>query len=77
MVELFFLFSFKELFNLFNFCLRSYLLALDSGASCFTSNDVASLLGQDPVKFAKKYDGGMLKKIKIFKTILFIDKLIF
>jgi len=61
LVGLFSLFSFKECFNLFNLCLRSYLLALDNGASCFRSNDVANLLGQDPVKFAKKYDGGMLK----------------
>ncbi|CAF4949646.1 unnamed protein product, partial [Rotaria sp. Silwood1] len=38
----------------------TYLLALDNGASCFRSNDVANLLGQDPVKFARKYDGGAI-----------------
>jgi hypothetical protein len=57
-----FLFSFEELFNLFDLRLRSYLLALDNGASCFSSDDVASLLGQDNVMFAKKYHNGMLKK---------------
>ncbi|CAF3008670.1 unnamed protein product [Rotaria sp. Silwood2] len=38
----------------------SYLLALDNGTSCFSSNDVARLLGQDTVKFARKYDGGAI-----------------
>ncbi len=55
-------FSFKEPFNLFHLCLRTYLLALNNGASCFSSNDIANLLGQDPGKFAKRYDGGMLEK---------------
>ncbi|CAF1148840.1 unnamed protein product [Rotaria sordida] len=38
----------------------SYLLALDNGASCFNSNDIARLLNQDPGKFAQKYDGGAI-----------------
>lgn len=37
---------------------RSYLLALDNGASCFTSNQVAAQIGQDPIKFSIKYDNG-------------------
>ncbi|CAF4040020.1 unnamed protein product [Adineta steineri] len=38
----------------------SYLLALDNGTSCFSSNDVATLLGQDSSSFAKKYNGGAI-----------------
>ncbi|CAF0723862.1 unnamed protein product [Adineta steineri] len=38
----------------------SYLLALDNGASCFSSNAVATLLGQDPPRFAQKYNGGAI-----------------
>ncbi|CAF1388475.1 unnamed protein product [Adineta ricciae] len=38
----------------------TYLLALDNGAACLNSNGVANLLGQDPAKFAKKYDGGAI-----------------
>ena len=37
---------------------RSYLLALDNGASCLNSRDVASQLGQDAGRFSTKYDGG-------------------
>ncbi|CAF1453777.1 unnamed protein product [Adineta steineri] len=38
----------------------SYLSALDNGTSCFSSNDVATLLGQDSSSFAKKYNGGAI-----------------
>jgi hypothetical protein len=38
--------------------LRTYLLELDNRKTCFTSSQVADLIGQDPVKFASKYDKG-------------------
>ena len=44
---------------------RSYLLALDNGASCFTSNKVAEFLNQDPIKFTNKYDNGNFSDSKL------------
>jgi hypothetical protein len=55
--------------------LRTYLLELDNRKTCFTLSQVADLIGQDPIKFANKYDKGKkdieLKYLSIFIEFLY------